>query len=117
MVQRASESYSRSTNLVTFSLAPSITISPASAASGNITYAVTSVPDVWPQQRVSLLLGSQEIAAGAHTSQANSFTFDAEAVTPGDYFVRLRVDGVDSLLVDRSVTPPVFDPTQMVTVT
>ena len=117
MVQRPSESYLRSTNLVTFSLAPSITISPASAASGSIIYTVTSVPDVWPQQRVSLLLGSQEIAAGAHTSQANSFTFAAEAVTPGDYFVRLRVDGVDSLLVDRSVTPPVFDPTQMVTVT
>ena len=117
MVQRPSESYLRSTNLVTFSLAPSITISPASAASGSIIYTVTSVPDVWPQQRVSLLLGSQEIAAGAHTSQANSFTFAAEAVTPGDYFVRLRVDGVDSLLVDRSVTPPVFDLTQMVTVT
>ena len=24
----------------------------------------------------------------------------------GDYFVRLRVDGVDSLLIDRSVQPP-----------
>ena len=31
--------------------------------------------------------------------------------------VRLRVDGVDSLLVNRSVTPPVFDPTQKVIVT
>jgi hypothetical protein len=31
--------------------------------------------------------------------------------------VRLRVDGVDSLLVDRSVSPPVFDTSQKVTVT
>jgi hypothetical protein len=31
--------------------------------------------------------------------------------------VRLRVDGVDSLLVNRAVTPPVFDQTQKVTVT
>ena len=31
--------------------------------------------------------------------------------------MRLRVDGVDSLLVDKTVTPPVFDPAQKVTVT
>jgi hypothetical protein len=35
----------------------------------------------------------------------------------GDYWTRLRVDGIDSMLVDRSKTPPVFDPTQKVTVT
>ena len=113
MVQRPSETYLRSTNLVTFSLAPSITISPASIGAGNITYTTTSVPDVWPEQRASLLLGSQEILANAHAAQINTLTFKADAVTAGNYFVRLRVD---SLLVDRSKTPPVFDPTQMVTV-
>jgi hypothetical protein len=30
--------------------------------------------------------------------------------------VRLRVDGVDSLLVDRSTDPPTFDASQSVTV-
>jgi hypothetical protein len=30
--------------------------------------------------------------------------------------VRLTVDGVDSLLVDRSAEPPTFDVTQSVTV-
>jgi hypothetical protein len=117
MVQRPTETYLRTTNLVTFSLAPSITILPATAVAGNITYTTTSIPDVWPQQRASLLLGSLEILADAHAAQTNTLTFEADAVTAGSYFVRLRVDGVDSLLVDRSKTPPVFDPTQMVTVT
>ena len=36
---------------------------------------------------------------------------------PGSYFVRLRADGVDSLLVNKAVTPPVFDSIQKVTVT
>ena len=117
MVQRPGETYLRSTNLVTFSLAPSITILPGTTVAGDITYTTTSVPDVWPQQRASLLLGSQEILADDHPAQINTLTFEAEAVATGNYFVRLRVDGVDSLLVDRSKTPPVFDPTQMVTVT
>jgi hypothetical protein len=38
-------------------------------------------------------------------------------VPAGEYLTRLRIDGVDSQLVDRSVTPPVFDNTQLVTVT
>jgi Pvc16 N-terminal domain len=117
MVQRPTETYLRSTNLVTFSLAPSLTILPASSAAGNIVYTTTSQPDVFPQQRASLLLGSQEILADAHAAQTNTLTFAAEDVVAGSYFVRLRVDGVDSMLVDRSVAPPKFDPTQSVTVT
>jgi hypothetical protein len=35
----------------------------------------------------------------------------------GEHWLRLRVDGVDSVLVDRSVTPPVYDDTQKVTIT
>jgi hypothetical protein len=31
--------------------------------------------------------------------------------------VRLRVDGVDSVLIDRSVEPPVFYDSQRVTIT
>jgi len=66
---------------------------------------------------VSLLLGDQELPADAHAAQTNTLTFEAAGVATGSYFVRLRVDGVDSLLVNRAVKPPVFDPTQVVTVT
>lgn len=117
LVQRPGESYRRSTNQLTLSLAPSITITPTSAPAGNITYAVTSVPDVRPTQRAALLLGDQETLAKDHPAQTATLTFVADNMTAGNYYVRLRVDGVDSLLVDRSVTPPVFTPTQRVTVT
>jgi hypothetical protein len=117
-VQRSGDSFRRTTNQVALALAPSITITPASApAAGNITYTVTVAPEVHSEQRVSLLLGSQEILADAHPAQTGTLTFQSGPITAGDYFARLRVDGVDSLLVDRTVQPPVFDPTQKVTVT
>ena len=39
------------------------------------------------------------------------------AAFKGDQFLRLRIDGVDSLLVDYQHTPLQFDPNQKVTVT
>jgi hypothetical protein len=116
MVQRPGETYRRSTNQLSFALAPKITITPATAAGPAITYTVTCTPDVWPTQRASLLLGSQEAPADAHTTQTSTLTFEAQGLTPGNFYVRLRVDGVDSVLTDRSTTPPTFDSTQKVTV-
>jgi hypothetical protein len=117
LVQRAGDSYRRSSNTLPFSLGPTITISPASAPAGNITFVVTSSPEVRPTQRASLLLGSQEILADPHPVQTANVTFAATAVTTGEYFIRLRVDGVDSLLVNKGVKPPAFDPSQKVTIT
>jgi hypothetical protein len=117
LVQRSGETYRRTTNQLSFALAPRITIAPANAAGPNINYTATCSPEVWPAQNAALLLGDQEIAAQPHASQTASLNFQAQGLTAGVYFVRLRIDGVDSLLVNRSVTPPVFDPTQKVTVT
>jgi hypothetical protein len=116
-VQRPGETYRRMTNQLSFSLAPTITITPQAAPAGSITFTVTCSPEVRPEQRASLLLGDQEILAQPHAGQTATLTFLASNVVAGDYFVRVRVDGVDSLLVDRSKTPPVFDPTQTVKVT
>ena len=117
LVQGPNDTYRRVTNQLSFSLAPQISITPASVSSGNITFTVTVTPEVRPEQRVALLLGDQETLSDAHATQVGSLTFQAQNVLASDYFVRLRVDGVDSLLVDRSKKPPVFDPTQKVSVT
>jgi hypothetical protein len=117
MVQRAGDSYRRSTNQVSFGLAPKVTIAPANAAGPAIAYTVTVSPEVWPAQSAALLLGDQEIAANPHPAQTATLTFPAQSLSAGNYFVRLRVASVDSLLVNRAVTPPVFDSTQKVTVT
>jgi hypothetical protein len=117
LVQRPGETYRRTTNLLSFALAPMIVIAPASAAGPNITYTVTCVPDVRPEQEATLLISDQEVAAQPHPTQTNTLTFNAQNLTAGPYFVRLRVDGVDTLLVKRNVAPPIFDATQQVTVT
>jgi hypothetical protein len=117
LVQSPTETYRRTTNQLSFGLAPKVTIAPASAAGPNINYTVTCSPEVRPEQSAALLLGDQEIVAQPHATQTASLSFQAQSLSAGDYFVRLRIDGVDSQLVNRAVTPPVFDNTQKVTVT
>lgn len=118
MVQRPAETFRRTTSLLTFALAPQITIAPATTpAAPGIVYTVNCNPEIRPEQRASLLIANMEIMADAHVAQTAVLTFTVPDLTAGTYFVRLRVDGVDSLLVNRGVTPPVFDPTQKVIVT
>ena len=111
----------QTTNELALALAPVIVgISPNPAArdaNGRVTLTVTCKPQVRPQQRVSLFLGDREVPAQPHPSPTGTLTFRVGAAPPGQHWVRLRVDGVDSLLVDRSATPPVFDPSQRVTIT
>lgn len=120
-VRKADETEDRFTNELPLLLAPRITgIAPSPAirdAAGNITLTLTCKPEIGLDQRASLLLGDREIPANSHPSRTESLTFDVKAAKLGDYFLRLRVDGVDSLLINKSATPPVFDPSQMVTIT
>ena len=117
MVQRPGETFRRATNQLSFGLAPKVTISPASAAGPSVTYTVTCSPEVWAGQSAVLLLSDQEVSAQPFTAKTATPTFKAQSLVAGDYFIRLRVDGIDSLLINRAVTPPAFDPTQKVTVT
>jgi hypothetical protein len=79
------------------------------------------IPEVWREQSVALLLSDREILpqsdadASELPEKTNTLAFNLTQIPVGDYFVRLRVDGVDSLLIDRSVKPPIFDPRQKVT--
>src|SRR6185312_3992907 len=116
-LQRPGETFLRTTNAVSMALAPTVTLSPATAAAGAIIYTASVAPDVLPAQRASLLLGAAEILPDAHPTQTGALTFVAPDVASGKIWFRLRVDGVDSQLVDRSQTPPVFFPSQQVTVT
>jgi Pvc16 N-terminal domain len=117
LVQRPGETFRRTTNALSMTLAPTMSIAPASAPAGAITYTLTVSPDVWPTQSPVLLLNDSEFATAAITAKSGSLTFATTGLTTGAYWARLRVDGVDTLLVDRTKTPPVFDPTQKVSVT
>jgi hypothetical protein len=97
-------------------LAPTISLTPASAPAGAITYTVTVAPNVFPTQSPALLLNDNEFTTAAITVQTGTLSFATTGLTAGNYWARLRVDGVDSMLVDRTKTLPAFDPAQQVTV-
>ena len=121
-VRRVDEPADRTTNEAPLLLAPRITSPIASQsfardAAGNVTITLTCEPRALPEQRVSLLIGDRAIAANPHPTLTDSLSFTLTNAVPGKYFVRLRVDGVDSLLIDQSATLPKFDSSQTVTIT
>lgn len=119
VISRA-EDQERATNELPFSLAPrilNVAPNPAPrAGNGEVELTLTCSPQVRPGQRAALLLGDREVRSQPLAAPTDRLEFRVTAAVAGEHFIRLRLDGVDSLLVDRSVTPPVFDPTQKVTI-
>jgi hypothetical protein len=111
----------RLTNEVPVLLAPRIqNIAPNPAArdvTGSVTLQISCSPEVRPLQRGSLLIDDREVPAQPVAAQTNLLTFPIPHAPAGSHYLRLRVDGVESWLVDRTQVPPVFDPTQRVTIT
>jgi hypothetical protein len=113
------------TNAIPFALAPQITsLAPQMVPQASVpfTLTVTCSPQVRAVQRAVLLFSDREIQATTITTPADptaatSLTFTVRDVVAGVYVVRLRVDGVDSIPVDFTTTPPQFDAAQRVTIT
>jgi Pvc16 N-terminal domain len=86
----------------------------------NVIVQVRCNPPVLPAQRVSLVLSTQEAAlvgigdrelvSRNHPIQTDTLEFELGDISAGTYQVRprLRVDGVDSLVVNYNVTPLVL---------
>jgi hypothetical protein len=109
----------RTTNALAIGLSPQITNKmplTVKRVRGDATVNIVCSPEVRPEQQVALLLGSLEVSSPVRAAQTNKLSFPIPSATPGTYFVRLRVDGTDSLLVDRTATPPKFDATQKVSI-
>jgi hypothetical protein len=111
---RPGESTPRTSNQLLVAVAPratSLTTPPqvfTRDASGTAVVTIGCTPQVQPRQRASLILGTREIVAAAHPGPTATLTFTVHDAPAGTHHVRLRVDGVDSLLVDRAARPPVF---------
>jgi hypothetical protein len=103
----------RSSGELPFPLAPTITLS--ALAGPNLTLTVNSIPDVQPEQRVSLLVGEREVPPTAHPTP-DTLEFDLLGLPKGTSVVRLRVDGVDSIPIDLTGPTPQFAADQMVTI-
>jgi hypothetical protein len=107
----------RLTNSAPLQIASKITASTAARdAAGVLTVTIDVSPPVAPGQNVQLLLDDHQLPHGPVAAVTSSLDFTTAKLPPGDYLLRLRVDGVDSLYIDRTATPPVFDPTQRLVV-
>lgn len=112
------------TNDVPFALAPSIRISPGDARPGTVQLTVYSTPRVRIEQKALLIFGDNRQIAPASLnnpddeSLPSELTFSIPDVKTGEYLIRLRVDGVDSLPFVRKDNPQriEFDPDQKLTV-
>lgn len=110
---RPQETVIRETNRLACIVAPGITNLPQTIVrDGTDTAQLTLdfTPQLRPGQRVSLLLGSREIAIATPAAPVASLNFTIADAEPGIHLARLRVDGIDSPLVDRAATPPQFLP-------
>jgi len=106
----------RMTNALSLSVAPKIENVTPKSVRRDAVLTVQVSPRVQATQRVALLLGDRELHPETRPAQTDTLKFRVKNIVPGTYFARLRVDGVDSLLVDWSKTPPEFDTTKKVTV-
>src|SRR3569832_1159131 len=119
VLRRAGETVDRSTNSLPLLLAPRLDIGASAAArnavTGGVTINLAFTPHVRPGQTVSLNVGGREVPGGI-TAQTGTLQFVFPSLAAGPQWLRLRVDGADSLLIDRAATPPQFDPTQQMNI-
>ncbi len=116
---RPSDGVVVTTNAVSLSIAPQIVSIPPTAklaADGSLTLNPTCAPQVRANQTVLLILNDQSVVANAFTGSIANPTFVFPSLAPGTYWVRLRVDGVDSPLVVAG-SPPTFAGPQIVVTT
>ena len=117
-------------NAVPIVLAPLITVGPLEAIVGDVELTLTCTPRLRPEQEVStrLIFGSRTIQPdsivtpnvpeGPEMQEPTTLKFTVPSVLEGEYLVRLRVEGVDSLPITITGKPAKFefDPKQKVTV-
>ncbi|MFM0053351.1 DUF4255 domain-containing protein [Caballeronia grimmiae] len=86
-------------------------------ATRRVTVKLQTRPQVRLAQRATLMLDTFEASALARGAAADPLVFEFPAtLVAGPHWLRLRVDGADSVLIDRSGPAPVFDPSLQVNV-
>jgi hypothetical protein len=123
VVDGVEEEVTTVTNDVPLTVAPRITglgstVTPGVGGTVVLQVELAYAPLALPGQQVLLLLDGRaaapDVTAPAQPAASPRFTFPDTAV--GKHLVRVRVAGVDSVLIDRSGDKPVFDPGQTMTV-
>ena len=108
------EANDRVTNRLALTLAPTITGLPMTVArvGGTATFTLTFSPALRAGQEAVLILGQQEFLPEPFvtpTTTSLDFVINDAPVSPAPGFLaRLRIDGIESPIIDRSAKPPAF---------
>ncbi|MFT3815303.1 MAG: DUF4255 domain-containing protein [Acidovorax sp.] len=97
-----------SSNRLALTLAPRITNLPqtvARAGDGSATITLQFTPELRSGQHATLVLGSNEVAPLATGATPTSLQFRIPDAVPGNHLARLRVDGIESPIVDMDLSP------------
>lgn len=111
---RPGETTPRESNHLALTLAPQILGLPLTAdrdGDGTVRFTLTFHPAVRVGQRVALILGEQEYAPEPFTTSTTSLDFVIEngpVSTVEGFLARLRIDGIDSPIIDYAARPPQF---------
>jgi hypothetical protein len=111
-VVRPGESDPRTSNSLALVVGPQITtalpMNVVRDGSGTATITLNFQPQARARQAVSLLVGTREIPADPISVPTGTLTFIVQDAPVGQHLVRLRVDGIESPLIDYLATPPAF---------
>lgn len=117
---RPGEPAARESNAAAMLLAPEAVLPPTSvtraASTRRVTVTLEVRPQLRPAQEARLVLGGHSAAVEPHENSTSTLTFEFGDVPQGAQWVRLVVDRVESILVDRSLEPPRFHASQTATV-
>ena len=108
---RPGEADARETNRLALVLVPQILGLPLNVVrdgAGSAGFNINFQPQLRAGQTVSLLLGQQEIAPQAFVAPTATLNFVIANAPVGDHLARLRIDGIDSPIINHAVEPPVF---------
>lgn len=103
----------RTSNTLPLPIAPSINFAASSASrdgAQNLTIKIKTVQDLAQGQVATLIAGGSTSTTDKHdTPKDLTFVFPkADAPAAGPHILRLRIDGVESIFIDRTKKPPEF---------
>jgi len=108
------ESEGRDSNRMAITVSPEITllpVAPVARVAGTASFSVEVLPSLRQSQTVSLLLGPLEVTPQPFADLSTQLDFvvpNAPAQAAPGHLVRVRVDGIDSPIIDHASQPPTF---------
>lgn len=102
---RGADGRTSTSNALPLALAPRSTAS-AVPAGADVTLTLTSAPPIRAGQAVEILAGQAARPVTAPTTTVTEASATFSGLPTGPMPVRLRVDGIDSPVIDRSTNPP-----------